>query len=111
MINKQSGQGVVESLLSIPVLLLALGIISKLIYLGALSFITDYHLHEALLCVQHNPLRKCKLILENKINAITLFNEKIILRIREDRIFIYGSVEIESKPTLSFNKAYNKWIF
>ena len=107
-LNCSKGQGLIEALISLPVIFLTLFGLGKILYRQVLLFSFDYHLHEALVCAMESPTRSCKHELEKRLNSLLLNNEKLHLYLREDIAFIYGHAEVDLNPNLKIVKKLRK---
>lgn len=79
----QQGQGVLESLLALPLVVLAISSILFLCYRSVVFYCADFYLHEALLCMDDGKARDCENHLRKKISKVLLAeNHKDLLLTR-----------------------------
>ena len=99
----QRGQGMVESLVSIPVLLLCVSGLGYLLYFILNYQVASYHLHEALLCSQSKPRQACRAERLSGLQRLLIFNETLEFRIFENRQSIKGTVKLGLRPPIKIN--------
>lgn len=66
------GQGLIESVLSLPLIVIALSGVFLISYRAVVFYYADYSLHEALVCVDENSPRQCEHDLQKQLNKILL---------------------------------------
>lgn len=66
------GQGLVETLLGLPLIFLVTVGMALLLYRALVFHYVDYQLHEALICMQSEEVRFCQRELENRMSKILL---------------------------------------
>ena len=66
------GQGLVETVLSLPLLILVVTAFAILLYRSLVFHIADYQAHEALICSQSESKEFCQQELENRLRKILL---------------------------------------
>lgn len=93
-LRNRNGQGVVESLLALPLVILSVSAILFICYRGVLYFYADFYLHEALICTDDNSDRACSQELEGKLNAVLIGEEKSTVRVRRNFNEAQGRLEI-----------------
>lgn len=98
------GQGVVESLLALPLILLALVALGALLYRGVLYYATDYHLHEALICLDSASISECESQVQNRLKFLLLNEEPVQISLKKNSLEYRGQVKISLTPPLSFEQ-------
>lgn len=94
--RNERGQGLLESILVLPLLLFAFWALLYLCYWGSLQFFAAYQLEEALLCaVPKNQRTICQSRLDQKIRQVLLFKEKVRVQIHQGPAQLQGSVAIQ----------------
>ncbi|MFS4459529.1 hypothetical protein [Bdellovibrio sp. HCB2-146] len=92
------GQALIESVLSLPLLALGMTAILTLGYRGLVFYMTDYHLHEALVCLDDESSSTCKKNLEQQIKSVLLFSESFRVNLGKTESKGDGEVLIQFKP-------------
>jgi hypothetical protein len=108
MLNQRRGQGLIETIIALPVLALALLIFCKIAYRQILFLVLDYHIHEALVCSYSNPLKICEKEFVKKVSPLLLSKEKLTIYLREDIAFLYGRSQLMLEPSLTIDKKMRK---
>ncbi|MNJ99849.1 hypothetical protein D3C87_176300 [compost metagenome] len=105
------GQGVLESLLVLPALVLLFSTLGLLGFRALLFYYTDFHLYEALLCTQHTPLPRCEQHLVGKVKKILLAGkiESHSLRLSSFQVrgqlrIVFGEMNTLQLPPLILDK-------
>ncbi|WP_331337385.1 hypothetical protein [Bdellovibrio sp.] len=93
-LRNRNGQGILESLLALPLVILSTSSILFLCYRGVVYFYADFYLHEALICTDESSDRSCSQELENKLNAVLIGNEKSTARVHRGPREAQGRLEI-----------------
>jgi len=70
--RNQQGQGVIESLLVLPVVMALVVLFLTFSFRSFLYFYSDFNLHEALVCASDSQASDCQSILQDKIQAVLL---------------------------------------
>lgn len=107
--NRQ-GQGVVEALLSLPFLFLAGSAITALLYRGVVFYYTDYQLHEALICTQHESVSYCKNELHQRLGKILFIKSPYETQITRSHRAVRGKVSVKLTPELSIEKELKRYL-
>lgn len=89
------GQALIETALSLPLLVLAIAALLILGYRGLVFYMTDYHLHEALVCLDDDTSLKCKKNLEHTIKSFLLFKEPFHVDLDKSKSSGNGQVRIQ----------------
>lgn len=94
MLNNK-GQGLIESVLVLPVMMVALSSLMLLIYWGGVNFYASYRLEEALLCAA-SPGRSysCESQLKSALSSVLLFHESFEAHIAKSSTQVRGLVQI-----------------
>ncbi|GEM_PF-1564813 len=103
-LQKNSGQGVIEALVSLPVLVLAVSTILVLLYRATVFHYADYHLHEALICTDHSSLSDCESELNQKLRKILWFGSEHQVALKKKFRSTGGTITIEFTPALFLSK-------
>ncbi|KHD89146.1 MAG: hypothetical protein OM95_04790 [Bdellovibrio sp. ArHS] len=98
------GQGVVEAVLSLPLLFLTGSALTALLYRGVVFYYTDYQLHEALLCTQHEPIATCKAELNSRMKTLLITKPSYDISLQKHSRGSEGKVFIALNPELSIQK-------
>jgi hypothetical protein len=70
--KNNKGQGLIEALLTIPLMALIMAVLFMLCYRAVVFYYSDYHLHEALICCDELPPIECKRTLSKRIEKVLL---------------------------------------
>lgn len=103
-LQKNNGQGVIEALVSLPVIVLAITAISVLLYRATVFYYVDYHLHEALVCSNHTRLGSCESQLNDSLKKILWFGTAQRASLTKKYNGTRGTVVIEFTPELSMTQ-------
>lgn len=101
----QKGQALIESALSLNVLLLAIGAIVLMSYRGALYYFADYQMHEALVCLDDESLSRCRQKFEHSLNKVRIGNFKYDFRLRRFGKSGRAILEVKLSPPLKIEKS------
>ncbi|MEN0058371.1 MAG: hypothetical protein AAGB31_06015 [Bdellovibrio sp.] len=101
LLFKEQGQGVVETLLALPLFLLTIGTLALLLHRGAVYFLADYHLHEALICAQSRAGSLCERELRQRLLVILPPRQQ---KIQTHLLGTRASLHIPLTPPLSLFK-------
>lgn len=71
------GQGLVETLLSLPLVILVVTGVLILLYRAMIFHIAEYQAHEALICSESESTHFCRQELENRMKPLLLSGSKI----------------------------------
>jgi hypothetical protein len=71
-IKNKKGQGLIEALLTIPLMALVMTVLFLLCYRAVVFYYADFHLHEALVCCDELPPMECKRTLSKRIEKVLL---------------------------------------
>lgn len=89
------GQGMVEAVLSIPLLLLVSVALILLLYRGLVFSYADYHLHEALICSEGLKPSICESELSARLKKVLLKNTKFTAKIFARLNYSEGTIRID----------------
>lgn len=106
--RSQAGQGIIEALLSLPLLFLAGSILTLLLYRALVFHLTNYHLHEALICTQDASIQLCQKELDARLSRILITQQTVSVRFQKDQDLIKGTVLIELHPPLRIEKSIRR---
>lgn len=111
------GQGLIETLLTLPIAVALLATVIALAYRTALYSYADYQLHEALICTDDSHPRSCEMNLRSQIMNILFFQESLEVRIAKTNSKANGTIRIHKQhagtlyykvwPTLKIEKEIN----
>ena len=101
-LKNQQGQGLLESVLVLPLLFLLGSALTVLLYRSLVFYIADYHLHEALLCSASEPTPSCEVHFKNQMRKILPARTRVTVRLQTHRPS--GEVSIEMTPALRISK-------
>jgi len=96
----RKGQALVESLLTLPLLILAFSAILLLGYRGLVFYSVDTQLHEALICLDDDSPFTCRTRLEKSIRPLLVFKIPFSVELRRSGSQARGEVRIEFKSLL-----------
>ncbi|XGC80341.1 hypothetical protein ACES2L_13495 [Bdellovibrio bacteriovorus] len=103
------GQGVLEAVLSLPILLTAGIALGLLLYRGLIFSYSDYHLREALICADGLSLKKCETELTRRIEKILSKNTKLDVQLKESANHFSAEIKIQfHQGDTEFSKILNK---
>lgn len=94
------GQSTIEAALALPVIVAILTAMAAIAYRASIYFWTDYHLHEAIICLDSQSRRTCEDYLNARIKKALLFEEDLETKLQSHRKKISGEVRIGLKPKL-----------
>lgn len=101
------GQGLIETLLTLPIAVALLATAIALAYRAALFSYADYQLHEALICTDDSLPRNCELNLRSQLRKTLFFQESLEVHIAKTQSKTTGSVRIHKKH--KSNLYYKMW--
>lgn len=93
--STQAGQGTIESVLALPVIFCFITVLGVLLYRGTLYYFADYHLHEALICLDSASIRECEQELSARMKKILLFKEPTQISLRKGSSQYSGQIAID----------------
>lgn len=99
-LQKNNGQGAIEALVSLPVLILAVSAICVLLYRATVFYYADYHLHEALICTDHTSLSECEFELKQQLGKILWFGSQYQITLQKKYHGTRGKIAIEFTPVM-----------
>lgn len=100
----RKGQGVIEAVLTLPLLILVgTGFIFS-IYRGMVFYFADYQLHEALVCTESFPLNTCKEELKNRLHSILITKPRANISVVKGGSYTTGRIFIEMRPPLQLEQ-------
>ena len=89
------GQALIESLLTLPLLILAFSAILLLGYRGLVFYSVDTQLHEALICLDDDKVSACRAGLEKRISLLLVFKIPFSVELRRSGSSARGEVRID----------------
>jgi hypothetical protein len=89
------GQALLESLLTLPLLILAFSAILLLGYRGLVFYSVDTQLHEALICLDDQSTSACRADLEKHIRPLLVFKIPFSVELRRSGSSARGEVRID----------------
>lgn len=92
--KNQKGQGVVESLLALPLVVLTFSSLLFLCYRSVVFYCADFYLHEALLCTDDSKATDCEHALHQNITKILLAQNQERVSVSRSGSQVHGRVEI-----------------
>lgn len=104
----QKGQGILEALVSLPLLLISGFIICSLLYRLLLFSYVDYQLHEALICTEAESTLFCESELRSHLRKVSLTSHTLKISLYQGVRYTTGKVEINLNPPLNLEKKYRK---
>ncbi|MFM6927712.1 MAG: hypothetical protein ACKOX6_04570 [Bdellovibrio sp.] len=105
--HSEKGQGLVETLLTLPIAAALLATIIALSYRAALFSYADFQLHEALICTDDFAPRACETDLRSRIRKMLFFQESLEVSISKTRTKATGAVNIHKVH--ASNLYYKVW--
>lgn len=93
-VNNQRGQGVIETLLTLPLLLGVMALFVVFSFRSFLYFYSDFQLHEALVCASDEQAHDCQNNLSEKIKAVLLLGQIEGLHISRSSSQAQGEIRI-----------------
>ena len=97
------GQAMAESLLTLPLLILAFAAILLLSYRGLIFYSVDTQLHEALICLDDDTVSTCKGHLHKSIRRLIVFNMPFSVELRRAGSQASGEVRIDFRNLMKHN--------
>lgn len=94
LLRNRRGQGLVESLLALPVIFLSLFALSFLCYRGIIFYCADHYLHEALLCTNESTAMTCSFEYEQRLAKIMMHKNWGRLSVHKSGSQSRGEVEV-----------------
>jgi len=104
----QAGQALVETALTLPLLIIVGTVLCASLHRAAVYFFTDYHLHEALLCIEDTSVTECRHELQQRISTLIFTGNKMHVELRRNSFSSEGSVWIDLTPSLEIRKRRTK---
>ncbi len=104
----KGGQGILEALLSLPLFLSFFAGLGYLIYFGLIYQIANYHLHEALLCSQSQPITRCQQTHSKSLKKVLIFDEDLRLHLYSERKDLKAELLISFKPPIKIRQSVAK---
>lgn len=101
-LKTQQGQGLLESVLILPLLFLLGSVLTLLLYRSLIFYVADYHLHEALLCGASEPTHSCEVHFKDQIRKILPTRTAVAVRLQKYRPS--GEVTIQLTPVMKITK-------
>jgi len=101
------GQGLIETLLTLPIAAALLASLIALAYRAALFSYADHQLHEALLCTDDSAPRSCEKNLHSQLRRMLLFQESLEVRIAKTSSKTTGTIRIQKNQVS--NIYYKIW--
>lgn len=92
-----------ESLLTLPLLILAFAAILLLSYRGLIFYSVDTQLHEALICLDDDTVSTCKVHLHKSIRRLIVFNMPFSVELRRAGSQASGEVRIDFRNLMKHN--------
>lgn len=105
--SASKGQGLVETILTLPLLVLLMTGLTYLLYRGAIFYLSDYHLHEALICLQSSSVATCENELARRLKPI-VFNSGIKIRLSKFHNSSQGEITVALKPPLQIKQTFKR---
>ncbi|UXR64349.1 hypothetical protein EZJ49_14870 [Bdellovibrio bacteriovorus] len=102
LLKTNQGQGLLESVLILPVLFLLGSILTLLLYRSLVFYVADYHLHEALLCGASEKIHFCEDHFLKQMHQILPSQTDVSIQIQTYRPS--GKVVIQLNPTIKISK-------
>lgn len=99
------GQALIESLLTLPLLILAFSAILLLGYRGLVFYSVDTQLHEALICLDDDNVSACRADLEKRIQPLLVFKIPFSVELRRSGSSARGEVRIDFTPLMKRSPA------
>lgn len=97
------GQALAESLLTLPLLILAFSAILLLGYRGLVFYSADTQLHEALICLDDASVAHCKGQLQSQVRQLIIFKIPFSVELRRAGSQASGEVRIEFQNLMKHN--------
>ena len=94
LLCNRRGQGLIESVLALPVIFLSLFALSFLCYRGVIFYCADHYLHEALLCTNEAAALTCSSEYEQRLAKIMMHKKWGHLSVRKSGSQSRGQVEV-----------------
>lgn len=104
----QRGQGLVETLIALPLMFSCGFILITLLYRALVFFLVDYHLHEALLCSGTHSIKTCTTELQERIKPVLMRSSSVKISILKSPMGGRGKVDVDLTPPLKIEKNYRK---
>ncbi|NUN04406.1 MAG: hypothetical protein HUU57_01475 [Bdellovibrio sp.] len=93
--SRQRGQGSVEGVLALPLIFCFITALGALVYRGTVYCFADYHLHEALICLDSASVYECEQELSARLKKVLLFKEQTELFLRKGTSQFSGKIAID----------------
>lgn len=101
-IKTHQGQGLLESVMVLPVLFLLGSVLTLLLYRSLVFYVADYHLHEALLCGASEKIPFCESHFKEQMHKILPTKTEVSVRLQAYRPA--GVATIQLKPVMKIHK-------
>jgi hypothetical protein len=101
------GQGLIETLLTLPIAVALIATVIALAYRAALFSYADYQLHEALICTDDSLPRTCETNLRSQLRKMLFFQESLEVRIAKNHSKTTGTLRIHKQH--ASNLFYKVW--
>lgn len=109
MKSNSRGQGVLEAVLSLPILLFTGIALGLLLYRGLVFSYSDYQLREALICADGLSLKKCEAELTRKIQKVLSKGTQMDVQMKESSNHFSAEIKIQfNSGNTEFSKFLNK---
>lgn len=94
----------VETIITLPLVLLVSSAFIFAIYRGIVFYFADYQLHEALLCTESLSPNTCKEELHNRLNKILITKPATKIYLNRNRSATTGQILIDLNPPLQIEQ-------
>lgn len=98
------GQALIEAVISLPLILSAMGGISLALYHGLLFYVADYNLHESLVCLHYQSARTCQSEAETKIKVLLPKKSSVAVQISKGSKVYSGRLSISGITKIQISK-------
>jgi hypothetical protein len=98
------GQGLLESVLVLPLAISFVVLLLALSYRAAVYYFIDYSLHEALICTDDSPVKSCEHDLQKRIQKILIAGEDLQVRLTQSGKIVRGTARIQKPLPLLIEK-------
>lgn len=103
-ISNKKGQGAIEAVITLPLLIFVVSAFILLIYRGIIFYFADYQLHEALLCTESSPVQQCENELTKRLQPLLLGNTHSKITLVKGFRVTSGEILIDLKPPMQLEK-------
>ncbi|WP_413575884.1 hypothetical protein ACLVWU_15980 [Bdellovibrio sp. HCB290] len=94
------GQGLLETILVLPVALAFIVLLFYTSYRAMIYFYADHVLHEAMICTDADSLSSCEIEFQNQIRPLMLRNEQVQIQLSKSGFLktarVNGEIQIKS---------------